>query len=537
MKQGNLSLKVVYRPLNTYKNIVVINGSNRQNYNANTRYFEPDRRIDPYVVRVECGVNDPHNLVNGLVNDKLTDVVWKISDAGVFKIIESTNKDFVIGTGADKGQLKVFKNVSDLEAVTIVFTARYMEQKTKRVVNYQESFTLITLPIATSPIVLETAAPVGYNLIPTENNQGLLCTANLVQGIEKLPAAYWWYKGDTLLTDANGYQGTATKKLFIPAEELSKAGDVFKCEVADCTEQFNDLVQQKVDADADVIEWRRLYQSESENLSNSFYDWFSISMDYVISNFGRQIEIMPIDFRNDSAIVSKNITRIGTGYISFYVECIESCVIYVDGRSEIIESNHLDKLINGIYFTLHAGFKGVIVNKYVFNSINENWYIGIQNDTSKKKVIIENPKLWIGDNLSEWSPSKQDLQNLISQKTEYYKQETTLPEGYRPQKPAKLYKGDYMLMKQMPVYNVEVLYPKEVSPESESVQAEMVLNTNQGIIKEPEKLFSVGWIKQSDGTFKYKGFKVNIAIADIIALNEENKELDYELREDLTLKV
>lgn len=508
MKKGVLNIKVDYKPLDTYKNVTVRSGSNRQNYNANTRYFEPDRRIDPYVVLVECGVNDTHNIVNGLVNADLTDISWKQSTPAGYKDILNTDKEFKIGTGADKGKLTIFKNVSDLEPVTILFTARFMDNITKRVVNFQESFNLITLPIAESPVLLETSAPVGYNLFPTENNQGLICQADLYRGKDIVPAAYWWYKGNTLLTDTEGYSGVAKNKLFVPADKISKEGDVFKCEVADCSEYLNQLIEQKVETDTEVIQWRELYMTMNLNCING-----SKLMTISGSKFVKLTESL-------------------TG--SIVVSCVRNIVQGVAAQSQV------GVMDGGTFYRIGAMIEGE--NSFVYNvknSITEVRFYGGNSHAESSGVIIDLHDLKVEQSnvMTPWSPSKEDLQELIDQKTDYYKSNTSLPENYRPNpKPSKLYTADFMLMKKLPSYTEEILYPTSVSPESTTVQVEMVLNTNNGIIQQPEQFLSVGWLKQADGTFKYKGFKVNIAIADIKALNASNKQLDYELREDLTLK-
>ncbi|EHQ43476.1 hypothetical protein [Myroides odoratus] len=515
MKNGVLNIKVDYKPLNAYKNVVVKSGSTRQNYNANTRYFEPDRRIDPYVVLIECGVNDTHKLAEGLVNEQLTDVSWKISSPKGYTEIIATDKEFRIGTGADKGMITIFKNVSDLEPVTLLFTARFMEPTTKRVVNFQESFTLITLPIAEAPLLVETAAPVGYNLFPTQNNQGLICQADLVQGSSKKPTAYWWYKGTTLLTEANGYKGTAKSQLFVPSTALTTKGDVFKCEIADCSAYFNQLVDQKVEGDAQVKEWRDLYQLNGENYytrSNNWIKAWITATPGIASASDSALFAIPIPKGGGSWVLSGDVsgtTILRSGYIKTNV--IIGAEVFNSNRDTILPR--------------------------VIDVSNDATYIVVQVVQSYADKFKESLKVEKGNKATPWSPSKEDLQTVLDDKTKHYKTTTSLPENYRPNpKPAKLYTADFMLMKKLPAYTADVLYPTTVSPESTTVQIEMVLNTNDGVIKQPEQFFSVGWLKQANGTFKYKGFKVKIAIADIKALNDANKQLDYELREDLTLK-
>lgn len=561
MKNGVLNIKVDYKPLNAYKNVVVKSGSTRQNYNANTRYFEPDRRIDPYVVLIECGVNDTHKLVNGLVNEKLTDISWKISAPTGYKEIVSTDKEFRIGIGADKGMITIFKNVSDLEPVTLLFTARFMEPTTKRVVNFQESFTLITLPIAEAPLLVETAAPVGYNLFPTQNNQGLICQADLVQGTSKKPAAYWWYKGTTLLTEANGYKGTAKSQLFVPSTALTTKGDVFKCEIADCSAYFNQLVDQKVEADQEVVEWRRLYQQEVENLIDKYNsDWSK--WEPSLTNVTQMTDYDSVRVWKEGDVSSTAIGVIsGSRFdlikdveyklqllaLQYYDADLKSLLnyCYVMHSSGNIELDIVKwkKVTDVDIVAKNKGHLMELVFKVPRNMIGARLMIGAKRNSGEYSspnyfgFYFKDIKLSINTDSEVWSPSRTDIQSMVLQKKDYYKTQTSLPENYRPNpKPAKLYTADFMLMKKLPAYTADVLYPTTVSPESTTVQIEMVLNTNDGVIKQPEQFFSVGWLKQANGTFKYKGFKVKIAIADIKALNDANKQLDYELREDLTLK-
>lgn len=531
MKKGVLNIKVDYRPLNTYKNVKIMSGSTRQNYNANTRYFEPDRRIDPYVVWVECGVNDVHKIVSGLVNSSLTDVSWKISSATGYQEILTTDKEFKIGTGDEKGKITIFKNVSDLEPVTLLFSARFIDATTKRVVNFQESFNLVTLPVAQAPIAIETAAPVGYNLFPTENNQGLICQADLYQGKEKVPAAYWWYKGTTLLTEANGYKGTAKNQLFVPASALTAKGDVFKCEVADCSEYLNGLVQQKVESDAKVIEWRGLYQQGDINvLQDSIFNKVSPKWIGANSEIKANIENGVLKVVPNTQTSQQNISGLtGICSIRIYVKKVSSSSVELIARFGGVATAASRASFSNIA-------DGAILD-YTFTDMgNKNFILSIQ-PLAGAFIEIEKIMLVNGTISKDWTPLKVELQDLINQKTEQYKSNTSLPENYRPNpKPTKLYTDTFMLMKKFPKYEEEILYPTSVSPDSTTVQVEMVLNTSDGIIKQPERFFSVGWLKQANGTFKYKGFKVKIAIADIKALNEANKQLDYELREDLTLK-
>lgn len=532
MKQGVLNIKVDYKPLDTYKNVIVRSGSNRQNYNANTRYFEPDRRIDPYVVLVQCGVNDVHNIASGLVNANLTDVSWKQSTPTGYKEIVSTDKEFKIGTGVDKGKLTIFKNVSDLEPVTILFSARFMDNTTKRIVNFQESFNLITLPIAESPVLLETSAPVGYNLFPTENNQGLICQADLYRGKDKVPAAYWWYSNGVLIQSSGGFEGYYTNKLFAKASRIVKEGLIVSVEVADCSEYLNGLIMDKVDNDPEVIQWRELYQRGDINiLQDSVFNKVSPKWMGANSEPKANVENGVLKVVSNTQTSQQNIAGLtGTCSIRIYVKKVSSPSVELIARFGGVATSAGRASFSNIT-------DGAVLDYTYTDTGNKNFIFNIQ-PLAGAFIEIEKIMLVNGSISKDWAPLKEELQNLINQKIEYYKSNTSLPPNYRPSRNSslKLYKSDFMLIRKFPAYTEEILYPTSVSPEASSVQVEMVLNTNNGVIQQPEQFLSVGWLKQANGTFKYKGFKVNISIADIKALNEANKQLDYELREDLTLK-
>ena len=150
-----------------------------------------------------------------------------------------------------------------------------------------------------------------------------------------------------------------------------------------------------------------------------------------------------------------------------------------------------------------------------------------------KNITITKAKLEKGNEATDWSPTLEDINNLINQKKIEYKNTVKLPDNYRPStKPLKVYKDDFLLIKRYPSYTEEVLVTQGgIDASATSVQVEMVIKTNQGVLQNPEKYFSVKWYKQSNGTYKYNGFKVNIAMADIIALQSTGAELDYELTE------
>lgn len=537
MKTGTTSIKINYKPLNATKSLKTLSGSERQNYNADTLTFEPDRRIDPLVIMVECGVTDPHNLKNGNVNADLNSVSWKISENGILKDILESDSDFKIGKNANKGQLSIYKNISDLEPVTIIFTAKYLEPISKRVVNFQEDFDLITLPIAQTPVTLEATTPVGGTLFVNKDQDGLLTQARLFRGIEQLPAAYYWYKGNTEITDANGYIGSKTEKLFVPSSEISSSGSVIRVEVADCSNELNAMKDDAVNNDPQVIQWRELFRTEGENLINNSYTPTLNS-----AQSGAQVTSTIVDYNSRKVTYIKSVG--GSSVFKVYIK------LGIPKQGEVVSASFRVKtLTKPVRLTSSQGFKETIIEanteQYVkWEGIVGNDYGAVQIQLRTLTVeetldlYIWDGKYEIGSAATNWSPSKKDLNNLVTQKRNEANS-IKLPVNYRPAtKPAKTYKSDFLLIKKFPEYKEEVLITQGgIDASASSVQAEMIIKTNDGVMQNPAKYFSVGWLKQANGTFKYKGFKVNIPMSDIVALNAENKELDYELREDLTLKI
>ncbi|MBW3520423.1 hypothetical protein [Flavobacterium sp. NKUCC04_CG] len=487
------------------------------------------------VLLVECGINDPHNYKNGLVNADLTNVVWKISSAGIFTDILDSNREFQIGKGIDKGQLKIFRNISDLESVTVTFTAKYLEPISKRIVNFQESFVLITNPIATAPTLLDTSAPYGYNLYPTINNQGLVCQADLFRGPEKLAAAYYWSKNNVEITDSNGYLNSKTDKLFVLSSAITKQGDVIKVEVADCSAHLNQLQDDWVEAQPEVVDWRGLYENNPENLQNnslfqdgSFTDWVGSYGIQKVNGivYEKEITIVAAAARLEKSI---NGLKIGEQYtISFFLKNEFDVIFKGHGGATALEKRTvLTSEFNFVNYTFKAAATRVILR----------WYVGSPAAALNKKCYLHHVKVQEGEIASTWSPSKLDLQTLISQKKIEAKTTVKLPLNYRPTvKPTALFKGDYLLMKKYPIYEPQLIGPNTINPDLAEIEYEIVLNTSDGILQNAEAHFSVGWLKQTNGAFLYKGFKVKIPISKLLELNSLNKELDFEVFEDLTQK-
>ncbi|MGV0847451.1 hypothetical protein ACTS9T_12900 [Empedobacter falsenii] len=508
MKQGTTNIKIVYKPLNTSVSTTFLSGNPKQTFDSDSDTFQPDRRIDPLTIKVNCLVSDTYGFVDGSVNASLTDISWKILDSnGVSTDILSTNKNYKIGTGAEKGQLRVFQNVDELAPITIVFTASYLEPKSKRIAKFQESINLSTITSSATPLQLDTDMPMGGALYVTKDTERLLARGRLFRGKDEVPASYYWYDANgNELTDTNGITGSKTKMISIPSTQISKSGSVVKLEVGDESDYYNSLLDDAVMNDEQVDEWVDLYINNGRNL--------------LLQTTTSEINLVGgVDIYAEKAYKISNLEK-NTEYIFSVIAKGDEMTLISFIPNVIVD-----------YKSLTTEFK---LYTWKFSTSNEpailDFLIRAQ---VRKNITITKAKLEKGNNATDWSPTLEDINNLINQKKIEYKNTVKLPDNYRPStKPTKVYKADFLLIKRYPSYTEEVLVTQGgIDASATSVQVEMVIKTNQGVLQNPEKYFSVKWYKQSNGTYKYNGFKVNIAMADIIALQSTGAELDYELTE------
>lgn len=517
MKKIDQPLRIVYDALHSFHSVRTLSGSERQVYDANTMYFNPDRRLDPLTLMVECGVNDPHGFINGLVNEHLTDVTWKISVAGVLTTILESNTEFKIGKGAEKGKLTVYKNISDTEEVTLTFSAKYLQTEGKRVANFQATFTLVTASEALAPAILELGAPYGEILYPFKNkNKGLVAEANLVRETENVAAAYWWYKNGVEITDINGFQNSKTNKLYVPMSQIDKKGTVYSVEVADCSAYLQQLRNEWVDADEKVVEWRDLYASESENLlvGNS-----SIEHRQPIGNSSRDLMSGLTPYSEYSVSFSYEIIEGDTNSLSVYCYSLTDSSVWT-----LLPIGVQDKPKGRLKLTFVP--KEGEVDFRLYSGRNSK-------EASSTDIIFRKLKLEKGNNSNPiWSPNQSDLEALITQKQLEAESAVTLPANYRPSpKPEKLFKKEIVFIKRFGKYDVELLVPSPIPAEATVVHAELVIKNNQGIIENPENYFKAGWWKKPNGSYTYEGFVQDIPIAVLQQFIDEGKGWDIEVEE------
>lgn len=540
------SIRIEYKPLSTSESVSTITGNKRQTYDVNTGYFQPDRRLDPLQVLVTCNIYDAHKLVEGVVNESLTDVMWKVTDAtGKLVVIQNTDKQFRIGQGADKGMITIFKNIPDLEETTIEFTARYMEPKSKRVTNFQTTFSLITVTEAVAQNQLQLTAPVGTVQFPFVNNKGLVLQADLMRAGKKVPAAYWWSK------DGKEIANEAQDKLVVTS--LNKVGGVYQVEVADCSMKFNELVSEKVEADKEVIEWRRFYENETKNIleyKNILYGVIDGDNFFSRKNISTLTASCWAKTILDETWVKSNI-KAGARYKTTYTIKVISkpggnysnqafMQLLLFNRLKTGERYVFASIKEDVYGNLKTGdiiriegssYVPLDISNFVFLFYTSSHTVQGKSLRSEIEIIdFKIEEFNVTDTI--WSPSKVDLEDLIFEKTDFYASQTTLPLNYRPTpKPSVLLKKEMFLKRSLGDYDVEILYPKVVDADADSVRFEAVFTNNRGSIPDSSKYFDVGWWKKADGSFEYKGLIINVPMAKLQILIAAGKGVEYTITE------
>lgn len=520
------SIRIEYKPLSTSDSVATLSGNQRQSYNVDTGYFHPDRRLDPLTILVTCNVYDAHGLIAGVINESLTDVVWKITSAqGVMIAISGSDTQFKIGSGVDKGKITVYKNINDLEESTLEFTARYMEPKSKRVVSFQRTISLVTVTEAAAPVQLALNAPIGTVQFPFVNSVGLMLEAELSRNGQKVPAAYWWKKDGVELVNE------ASERLVVT--NPTKAGNVFEVEVADCTSKFNELVDAKVESDPEVVEWRGLYEGEGKNVfARSSQLNLNPSLNYLtridIINGKRALVF---ESSNNIAFLGALPYRLihGSTYtFSFYamsnIDGLNLGRVYINAYNAVFLQGQRITTDWVRYSFSFVANNDSAVQLHMYPGINLG--NGIYNSFYITDWKLEN------NELTNWSPEKGDFELLLSTKYSQYISHVSLPVGYRPNpKPSNTLKKQIFLKRSLGAYECIVLYPKVVDPDSTSVKFEAVFSNNKGVIENAGAFFDVGWWKKSDGNYEFKGLNIDVPMGKLQQMIDAGKGVEYTIIE------
>lgn len=209
-------IEVNYKPLKTSASMEVIGSvSGRQFYNAATGEYAPDYTLTPLSLFPRCTATDPDQYTkSGTVNSALTNMKWYENIGGTRTLISSENTGYEITeTGDSKGQIKVKKNSSVLNPITLEFTAEYVDTRTNQVFQYNLTYAIIVSDATDAQPTLSIDSPTTLDWNPIRQQTQQTITAMLLAGDTDLTDSdnvrFFWYRvlangSLEAITDGNG---------------------------------------------------------------------------------------------------------------------------------------------------------------------------------------------------------------------------------------------------------------------------------------------------------------------------------------------
>ena len=215
-----------------------VSGALNQNYDASYQTYDPDRGLVPLEILFTVRATDPKKVINpGIINKNLTDIKWYENVVDEAHNIADSNTAYVIdrnGNSDSRGKLTVKKN-TPLEGVVLIFTARYTDPRSGKVINVNATITLGVTVSTDEPLRVKVDYPYGQVVDPTENRDFVEIDNILYRGDEEYEGSiYRWLKkegGDyTAIEEGdNGITGAYTGKLKVPCHVVGKRLDL-RCE-------------------------------------------------------------------------------------------------------------------------------------------------------------------------------------------------------------------------------------------------------------------------------------------------------------------
>lgn len=212
-----------------------VSGALNQNYDASYQTYDPDRGLVPLEILFTVRATDPKKVINpGIINKNLTDIKWYENVVDEAHNIADSNTAYVIdrnGNSDSRGKLTVKKN-TPLEGVVLIFTARYTDPRSGKVINVNATISLGVTVSTDEPLRVKVDYPYGQVVDPTENRDIIEVDNILYRGDSEYEGSiYRWLKkegGDyTGIEEGdNGITGAYTGKLKVPCAAVGKRMDL-----------------------------------------------------------------------------------------------------------------------------------------------------------------------------------------------------------------------------------------------------------------------------------------------------------------------
>lgn len=246
-------LKRLYYPLTKSIHINCVDNPSVQQYNVDYKEYIPDRILSPLVLQPMCYIKDTSGVLSelqqGLVNSKLIDIIWYENEISAANIIaDGSNYTINKTPGTDLcGSIKVMKNVSPDNPVTLFFKASVLDPRTGEKVQFEAYKILSSTYTVEAPLTLIASYPTGRYIYPVKDQtEGKLKAELFVADQPAEDAVYWWQKkvGNNWIPiseGTNGITGTYGDEITIPVATVGKEINI-KC-IADRAEpKFVNLI-------------------------------------------------------------------------------------------------------------------------------------------------------------------------------------------------------------------------------------------------------------------------------------------------------
>lgn len=193
-------LEIYFKPLQTSCTIEVVGTvPARQIYQADKAEYTPDYTLTPLVLFPRCNaINLDSDTVIDNINPTLTNMKWHQIVGGVeSQIIASTPGYEITHVGARKGQLRISRNITTSQPVTLKFSANYTDERTGQVYKFQMNAIVIAVDgtAAIPTITLDSPSTATFNPI-RESPATQVITARVFAGDKEVTGKcrFFWYK-------------------------------------------------------------------------------------------------------------------------------------------------------------------------------------------------------------------------------------------------------------------------------------------------------------------------------------------------------
>ncbi len=268
-----------------------VSGALNQNYDASYQTYDPDRGLVPLEILFTVRATDPKKVNPGVINSKLTNVKWYENVVDEAHNITDSNTAYVIdrnGNTDSRGKITVKKN-TPLEGVVLIFTAKYTDPRSGKVINVNATISLGVTVSTDEPLRVKVDYPYGQVVDPTENRDIIEVDNILYRGDSEYEGSiYRWSKkegGDyTGIEEGdNGITGAYTGKLKVPCAAVGKRMDL-RC-VADVLPDLAgvNLISKKMISG----DWNAIAAGISTPGEDADGKYFVINQQTLYENFGR----------------------------------------------------------------------------------------------------------------------------------------------------------------------------------------------------------------------------------------------------------